>query len=123
MNRKYPFDIISDNDTVTISQAKSLVLKYLKQNNCVANYVDCWKHTQKRLSKYHGEDITIDEIIEFGVKYLKGNIWTLNSLFTCIGASFDWLYAKCELGFDTNYWKSISDKWRKNLGGEVYIID
>lgn len=119
MKRKYPFDIIDESNRITKKQATSLVLKFLMQHNCTKEYYVCWKHSQKKSGRYNGKNITIEEIIEYGVNWLQKYGYGLNSLFICIAASFDWLDAQSNLGFDSHYWLGISDEWKLQLDAEI----
>ncbi len=81
----------------------------------------CLLETQskKKIGKYNGKNITIKEIIEYGVNWLQKYGYGLNSLFTCISASFDWTDVQSNLGFDYHYWADISDEWKLQLSAEI----
>lgn len=115
MKRKYPFDIISRNDTISKKQAKSLILKFLKENNCLKEYVDAFRN-------YNGREITIEEIIEYGVEILFRKGYTLNRLFSHVPSSFSWTNAEIVLKHPRNFWQNISIKWNINLFCDVSII-
>ena len=122
MERKYPFDIISRNNTISKKQAKSLILKFLKENNCLKEYVDAWKYTQYTYGDYNGREITIEEIIEYGIEILFRKRYPLNRLFSHIASSFRWTDAEFGLKHPRNFWKKISDKWDNKLFYDVGII-
>lgn len=115
MERKYPFDIISRNDTISKKQAKSLILKFLKENNCLKEYVNAWRN-------YNGREITIKEIIEYGVEILYRKRYPLNRLFTHVPSSFSWTTAELVLRHPRNFWQKINIKWKNNLFCDVEII-
>ena len=103
-NLKYPFDILNDKDTVTMKEAKALIIKFLKREHC-------FKEMITECLRCHTHLHSIDEILD--------NMTDAFSLYECLFYSdriFPWERATTiDRGNANRYWTKLRDKWWKEI--------